>query len=268
VSDVIQILKAFVDTPLPSMLVVAGIIFLFFSFADVINIYIIPEYRPWLRLLGIGFLVAGLLLYAVSRMNGSVAPQALLSTTTTTPLATQSATLPFPTSTATTMPTSTATVSPMPTLTGTATLVTPITQPPPVPSPYAGTNYRVQMSTGIISSAQHQAIRTPFSFSGQDRGKNLCVYVESYGHPMRVELWIGIIPIDNLHWWDTYQMLMQDPPGIPWQSKVNPKLAFTVVPGEYTLFVIRWLQEDPTPNIVVDYNISLLSGSCPQNRPW
>ena len=84
---------------------------------------------------------------------------------------------------------------------------------------------------------------------------------------MRVELWIGNIPKDNDHWWDGYQMAVQDPPGVPWKSKVNPKLTFPVIPGQYTLFLIRWLEENPMPDLYIDYTISLLSGSCPQNRP-
>lgn len=171
--------------------------------------------------------------------------------------------------------TSTAAITMMPTLSVTPTVATiptatpaaSITPLPPIPTPIFGTNYRVQMSTGMVSSI-HQAIPIHFLFSSEDKAKNLCIYVESYGHPMRVELWAGNISRDNLRWWESYQMLLQDPPSIPWKSKINPQLTYTVVPGENTVLIIRLLEEDPAPDITIDYNISLLSGSCPSKRPW
>lgn len=258
-SDLVQIAKALVDTPLPTLLFVAGIIFLFFSFVDVINFYPPPESRPWLRVFGIVFLVAGVFLYVASHSNQVSSPN---STT-----AQQVQPTPPPAQlTITAMLSSTAPPIPSPTFTKTWT-PSPTATSTPTPTPFFGTTRKVQMSSGMLSMNKHQAIPEHLNFSNDDKSKNLCVYVESYGHPMRVELWAGNIPKENDRWWETFQMVMQDPLGVMWKSKINPKLAYTVIPGEYTLLVIHWLQEDPTPDIGIEYSMFLLSSSCPPNKP-
>lgn len=139
--------------------------------------------------------------------------------------------------------------------------------PTSTPDPTYGTKLKVDTAIGRLSIYKHQAISAYLRYSKEDTGKNLCVYVESYGHPMRIELWVGSIPWEDTSWWGNFHMIAQDPPDVNWQSKVNPKLSFSIVPGDYTLFIIRWIPEDQASSIIIDYNISLVTTSCPQNFP-
>lgn len=62
-SEIMEILKAIANTPLPIILVITGIIFLFFSFAKILQVIISDHDKKWLRILGSILLIVGIFVY-------------------------------------------------------------------------------------------------------------------------------------------------------------------------------------------------------------
>ncbi len=76
---------------------------------------------------------------------------------------------------------------------------------------------------------------------------------------MRIELWEGLIEQNDHHWWTTHlQEAISTGSGSDPQIESNPKLCWTIKPGDYTLFFAGFNHDGELIPYTIYYEIEYL----------
>ena len=91
-----------------------------------------------------------------------------------------------------------------------------------------------------------------------ERGKTLVVTVVSGTNELRVELWDGLIDLNDHSWWSSHtQVALSGGSGSQPKLQTSPRLSWTIEPGPYTVFLAGFNAAQSVPNYAIKYKIEI-----------